>query len=169
MVNAGAIAGLATVMLVMLLGQSRVFYSMAHDGLLPEVGGRHPSQVPDAVDIHGRDRYSRGLFRLAGAHWRPRRAGYYRHPDGLHHRLRRSLGDAPQATRRASAVQDAVDALGTVDGHHHLPRLDAGLNRVTWIRLFVWLIIGMVIYFTYGRHHSKVQNMASEEVKVAGD
>jgi APA family basic amino acid/polyamine antiporter len=44
-----------------------------------------------------------------------------------------------------------------------------GLNRVTWIRLFVWLIIGMVIYFTYGRHHSKVQNMASEEVNVAGD
>jgi basic amino acid/polyamine antiporter, APA family len=27
----------------------------------------------------------------------------------------------------------------------------------TWIRLVIWLIIGMVIYFTYGRHHSKVQ------------
>jgi APA family basic amino acid/polyamine antiporter len=32
-----------------------------------------------------------------------------------------------------------------------------GLNGITWIRLVVWLIIGMVIYFTYGRHHSKVQ------------
>ena len=29
----------------------------------------------------------------------------------------------------------------------------------TWIRLIVWLIIGFVVYFTYGRHHSKVQAM----------
>ena len=43
MVNAGAIAGLSTVMLVMLLGQSRVFYSMAHDGLLWKwAGDIHP-------------------------------------------------------------------------------------------------------------------------------
>ncbi len=44
-----------------------------------------------------------------------------------------------------------------------------GLNGKTWIRLFVWLIIGMVIYFTYGRHHSKVQKMVPDEVKVGGD
>jgi APA family basic amino acid/polyamine antiporter len=31
------------------------------------------------------------------------------------------------------------------------------LNPVTWIRLVVWLIIGMVIYFGYSRHHSRVQ------------
>src|SRR5260370_41190206 len=42
-VNAGALAGLSTVMLVMLLGQSRVFYSMAHDGLLWKwAGDIHP-------------------------------------------------------------------------------------------------------------------------------
>jgi len=42
-VNAGALAGLSTVMLVMLLGQSRVFYSMAHDGLLWKwAGDVHP-------------------------------------------------------------------------------------------------------------------------------
>jgi APA family basic amino acid/polyamine antiporter len=44
-----------------------------------------------------------------------------------------------------------------------------GLNGVTWIRLFVWLIIGMVIYFTYGRHHSKVQKMVPDEVKLGGN
>src|SRR5258708_37765647 len=42
-VNAGALAGLSTVMLVMLLGQSRVFYSMANDGLLWKWAGHiHP-------------------------------------------------------------------------------------------------------------------------------
>ncbi len=61
-----------------------------------EVGGRHPSQVPDAVEVHRRDRYSRRLHRLAGAHWRPRPDGLHRHADGLRHRLRRRLGDAPQ-------------------------------------------------------------------------
>jgi APA family basic amino acid/polyamine antiporter len=33
----------------------------------------------------------------------------------------------------------------------------AALPSDTWIRLIIWLVIGMVIYFTYGRHHSKVQ------------
>ena len=43
LVNAGAIAGLSTVMLVMMLGQTRVFYSMAHDGLLWKWAGEiHP-------------------------------------------------------------------------------------------------------------------------------
>jgi APA family basic amino acid/polyamine antiporter len=42
-IDLGAIAGLTSVALVSLLGQSRVFYSMAHDGLLPEVFARiHP-------------------------------------------------------------------------------------------------------------------------------
>ena len=42
-IDIGAIAGLASVMLVMLLGQSRVLYTMAHDGLLPKwVGKIHP-------------------------------------------------------------------------------------------------------------------------------
>jgi basic amino acid/polyamine antiporter, APA family len=34
----------------------------------------------------------------------------------------------------------------------------AGLKGLTWIRLVVWLIIGMVIYFTYSVKHSKVRN-----------
>ena len=38
----------------------------------------------------------------------------------------------------------------------------AGLNAITWIRLIVWLIIGMVIYFTYSVKHSKVRNSARQ-------
>jgi basic amino acid/polyamine antiporter, APA family len=35
---------------------------------------------------------------------------------------------------------------------------------VNWIRLIVWLVIGLVIYFTYSRHHSRVSNPRREEV-----
>jgi basic amino acid/polyamine antiporter, APA family len=47
--------------------------------------------------------------------------------------------------------------------------LMASLPLDTWIRLIVWLAIGMVIYFTYGRHHSRVQKLTAEELEVAGD
>ena len=49
----------------------------------------------------------------------------------------------------------------------------ASLPRDTWLRLVIWLVIGMVVYFGYGRHHSRVQApadsalspMANESVK----
>ena len=34
----------------------------------------------------------------------------------------------------------------------------AGLNGVTWLRLIIWLIIGMIIYFTYSVKHSLVRH-----------
>ncbi len=43
------------------------------------------------------------------------------------------------------------------------------LGWVNWARLIVWLIIGLVIYFSYGRYHSRVQQVAPDAVKVAGD
>ncbi len=46
---------------------------------------------------------------------------------------------------------------------------DGSLPLDTWIRLIVWLIIGMVIYFTYGIKHSKVQQAVPDDVKVGGD
>ena len=50
--------------------------------------------------------------------------------------------------KKAAFLNQVIVALG----------LMASLNRITWVRLIVWLIIGMVIYFTYGVKHSKVRN-----------
>ena len=57
LVKIGAVFGLGTVMLVMLLGQSRVFYSMSKDGLLMEMGFGDSSQVPHPLDIEHSGRH----------------------------------------------------------------------------------------------------------------
>jgi len=159
-VNAGALAGLSTVMLVMLLGQSRVFYSMANDGLLWKWAG----------DIHPRFRTPWKSTAIVGvcvafvAALVP-------------------IGDLGQLVsigtllafvivcggvwilrvRRPDLVRPfrtplvpLVPILGMVISL----ALMSGLKALTWIRLVVWLVIGMVIYFTYGIKHSKVRNGA---------
>jgi APA family basic amino acid/polyamine antiporter len=39
------------------------------------------------------------------------------------------------------------------------------LPRDTWLRLIIWLIIGMAVYFFYGRHHSRVQAVVNGNPK----
>jgi APA family basic amino acid/polyamine antiporter len=157
-VNAGALAGLSTVMLVMLLGQSRVLYSMAHDGLLWKwAGDIHPkfrtpwkstAIVGVAVAIVGSlvpigslgQMVSIGTLLafviVCGAVWLLR--------------IRRPDLERPFRTPWVPFVpiMGIIVSLG----------LMAGLNGITWLRLIVWLVIGMVIYFTYSVKHSKVRN-----------
>ncbi len=159
LVKLGAIAGLGSVMLVMLLGQSRVFYSMSRDGLLPEWAGKvHPkfrtpyissitvglfvavfaSVVPIGIlgELVSIGTLLAFVIVCAGV-WILRR----RRPD-LHRPFR-------------TPWVPLVPILGIVISF----ALMASLPLATWIRLFVWLAIGMAIYFGYGRHHSHVQRM----------
>jgi APA family basic amino acid/polyamine antiporter len=46
--------------------------------------------------------------------------------------------------------------------------LMASLPLVTWIRFVVWLAVGMVIYFSYGRFHSRVQNNVIDKAAASG-
>lgn len=157
-VNAGALAGLSTVMLVMLLGQSRVLYSMAHDGLLPKFAGDiHPrfrtpwkstAIVGVAVAIVGSlvpigslgQMVSIGTLLafviVCAAVWI----------------LRVRRPDLPRPFR--TPLVPIVPILGIIVSLG----LMAGLNGVTWLRLIIWLVIGLVIYFTYSVKHSKVRN-----------
>ena len=160
LVKLGAIAGLGSVMLVMLLGQSRVFYSMARDGLLPEWAGK----------VHQRFRtpyissITVGLFVAVFASLIPigilgelvsigTLLAFVIVCAGLWLlRIRRPELHRPFKTPWVPFVP----IMGIVISF----ALMASLPFDTWIRLFVWLAIGMVIYFGYGRYHSVVQRVA---------
>jgi basic amino acid/polyamine antiporter, APA family len=152
----GTFAGLTTTMLVMLLGQSRVFYSMSRDGLLPPWAGRiHPRfrtpwissiVVGFCVAIFAGALPIQVLGQLtsigtllafvivcAGV-WVLR----VRRPD-LHRPFK-----APMVP--ATPILGMVISFG----------LMASLPLSTWLRLIVWLILGMGIYFGYGRKNSRL-------------
>src|ERR1700676_4059984 len=157
-VNAGALAGLSTVMLVMLLAQSRVFYSMAKDGLLWEwAGDLHPRfRTPwKSTMVTGLGAAIFGSLVPIG------RLGQMVSIGTLLAfvivcaavmilRVRRPDLNRPFRT----PLVPVVPILGIIVSLG----LMASLNGITWVRLIVWLIIGMVIYFTYSVKHSKVRN-----------
>ena len=161
----GTIMGLSTVMLVMLLGQSRVFYSMSRDGLLPEWAGRiHPRfRTPYISSI------TVGLFVAVFASLIPIGilgelvsigtllafvivcAGVWI--------LRRRRPDLPRPFK--TPLVPAVPILGIAVSLY----LMGSLPFDTWLRLIIWLVIGLAIYFGYGRHHSRV-TLALQKKKV---
>jgi APA family basic amino acid/polyamine antiporter len=157
-VNAGALAGLSTVMLVMLLGQSRVFYSMAHDGLLWKWAGEiHPKfRTPyKSTAIVGL------LVAFVAALVPIGDLGQLVSIGTLLAFVIVCAGVWILRVRRPDIVRPfktpwvpVVPILGMVVSLG----LMSGLKALTWIRLIVWLVIGLVIYFTYSVKHSHVRN-----------
>jgi APA family basic amino acid/polyamine antiporter len=167
LVKAGAIFGLFTVMLVMLLGQSRVFYSMSRDNLLPSwVGHIHPrfrtpwistimvgsvvAFVPAIVPIAqlGHLVSIGTLFAfviVCAGIWMLR----IRRPD-LHRPFK-------------TPAVPLVPVLGIVVSLY----LMGSLPLETWERLLIWLLGGFLIYFSYGVFRSRVQRTIG--VAVPGD
>ena len=156
-VNAGALAGLSTVMLVMMLGQSRVFYSMAHDGLLWKwAGDIHPKfRTPwKSTMVTGLGAALFGSLVPIGSLGQMVSIGTllaFVIVCAAVWILRVRRPELPRPFR--TPWVPVVPILGIIVSLG----LMAGLNGVTWIRLVVWLIIGMVIYFTYSVKHSKVR------------
>jgi APA family basic amino acid/polyamine antiporter len=157
LVMLGTFAGLTTTMLVMLLGQSRVFYSMSRDGLLPEWAGRvHPRfRTPWISSIIV------GFFVAIFAGVLP--IGVLGQLTSIGTLLafvivcagvwvlRVKRPDLPRPFK--APLVPLVPILGILISLG----LMASLPLSTWIRLIVWLAIGMVIYFGYGRKHSRLR------------
>ena len=155
-VTVAILAGFSSVILVMLLGQSRVFYSMSRDGLVPKIfSDVHPRYrtpyksnmlffvftgvlaafVP--ADVTGEMTSIGTLFAFilvcAGV-WIMR----VRHPE-----LERGF--------RVPAAP-LVAILGIVV----CGAMIYGLGWTNWMRLIVWLLIGFIFYFSYGKNHSRI-------------
>jgi APA family basic amino acid/polyamine antiporter len=160
-VSVGAVAGLTSVLLVLLLGQSRIFFAISRDGLLPPAFSRvHPRfQTPYIPTI------------LTGA------------AVGVTAALL-PIQDIAELTNIGTLFAFVLVCLGVwilryVDPEQHRPfrtplvplvpivgalsclYLMASLPMVTWIRFFVWMAIGLAIYFGYSRFHSHVDATAS--------
>lgn len=153
------LAGYSSVILVMLLGQSRVFYSMSHDGLLPKVFSEvHPKlQTPWKSNL---------LFMLFVGLF----AGFV--PGDIVGEMtsigtllafalvcagviimRKKLPDIPRGFR--TPLVPLVPILGVIT----CLAMMVGLPLDTWLRLIIWMGIGIVIYFSYGAKHSKIRNV----------
>ncbi len=159
-VKIGAIAGLSSVILVMLLGQPRIFYTMSKDGLLPPVfSAVHPRfRTPWLASL------LTGAFAMAFAGLLP--IGLLGELVSIGTLLafaivcagvlvlRYTDPDRPRPFR--TPLVPFVPIAGIVACFY----LMSGLPPDTWARLVIWMALGLVIYFAYGRRHSKVGKVA---------
>ncbi len=153
-ISVGALAGLTSVLLVNIYGQSRVFYAMARDGLLPPIfatlSRRFATPALDtaitgaAVALIGGFLPIQVVAELANI---GTLAAFILVSAGVIV-LRRTAPDRPRPFRTPGVPY--VPGLAIAFSLY----LMISLPRLTWIRFLAWLAIGQVIYFLYGRRHS---------------
>jgi APA family basic amino acid/polyamine antiporter len=160
LVKLGAIGGLSTVILVGMLAQSRIFYTMSQDGLLP----------PWVGELHPRLRTPHRITLVTGVAMALMAALL---PIGILGELvsmgtlltfvivcagviilRRTRPELPRPFR--TPWSPVVPLLGMLTCGY----LMSGLPADTWLRLIAYLALGTTVYLAYGRTHSKAQRAA---------
>ncbi len=164
-IKVAALAGLTSVILVMLLGQPRIFYSMAKDGLLPPVF----SKVHNKYKTPFISQLLTGLTAIVLAGVLPISI----------------LGELVSIGTLLAfvIVMMSVLVLRKTNPEIHRPFKTPFMPWVpilgtivclaqmvalpfdTWLRLIIWMAIGLAIYFFYGRHRSVVHKILAEEKK----
>jgi APA family basic amino acid/polyamine antiporter len=156
LIKLGAIAGLSSVILVMLLGQSRVFYSMSKDGLLPPfINQVHPKfRTPWITSI-----ITGVIVAFFSAVFTVREAGSLCSIGTLLAFVIVSAGILVLRVREPNLHRTFktpfvwfVAPMGAISAFY----LMYSLPLTTWLRLIVWFIIGIFVYFFYGVKQSKL-------------
>jgi APA family basic amino acid/polyamine antiporter len=157
-IKIAAIAGLSSVILVMMMGQPRIFYSMSRDGLLPPIFSKvHPKfKTPYAATI------ITGSFAMVLGGILP-------------------INILGELVSIGTLLAFAIVCAGIIVLRYKRPELERpfrtpwvplipflgasvclvqmfSLPAPTWLRLIGWMAIGFIIYFTYGIRHSKLRN-----------
>jgi len=163
-VEVGAIAGLSSVMVVMMMGQPRVFFSMAHDGLFPKIAANvHPKfGTPWVTTI-----ITGCICAVAGGVL----------PIGILAELC-SIGTLFAFVLVCLGVMilrlkrpEIPRGFRVPGGTYFVPILGAifsGLlmltaTKASLIRLALWMVVGLALYWAYGAHHSTLQKELREE------
>jgi len=153
----GIIAGYTSVILVMLLGQSRVFYSMSRDGLLPKLF----SDIHPKFSTPWRCNLVFMIFVSLFSGFLP--ISSLGHMTSIGTLLafvivcigvivmRKTNPEAPRPYK--TPLVPLVPILGVLVCFAMM----ASLDIVTWLRLVIWLAIGLLIYFGYGAKHSHLR------------
>lgn len=160
-IGVGAVVAMTSVLLVFQLGQPRILFSMARDGLLP----------PWAAKIHPRFKTPYVTTIITGV------------SVGLFSTFT-NIDEAVELTNIGTLFAFVLVAVGVIVLRVREPNrkrpfrvpwspvtpilaivsclfLMVQLPAITWIRFFVWLAIGVAIYFTYGYRHSRLRDRAS--------
>lgn len=159
-IDLGAIMGMTTVMLVMLFGQTRIFFSMSRDGLLPKVFSK----------VHGQYRTPYGSTWILGTI--AAFAGGFIPLDRLAELvnigtlfafavvsigvivLRKTEPDLPRAFRCPGVPVVPLIAVGAC------LFLISKLEVITWVAFGIWFVIGLGVYFTYSHKHSLLNDLS---------
>ncbi|MFE0626362.1 amino acid permease [Streptomyces sp. NPDC058864] len=158
----GAVVGLTTVCMILLLGQSRVFFAMSRDGLLPRFFSQvHPTRgTPYRSTI-----LLGGIVAIVAGFTTIEELAELVNIGTLFAFvvvaigvvvLRRTRPDLPRSFRTPFVPWlPAVSVLATL-------WLMLNLPAETWLRFAVWMAIGCLVYFLYGYRHSRVRGPARQ-------
>ncbi|MFD8494418.1 amino acid permease [Amycolatopsis sp. NPDC059657] len=168
-ISVGALAGLTTVVMVLLLGQVRVIYAMSRDGLLPRKlakTGAHGTPKTATIIVSGMVAVAATFFpadKLEEMVNVGTLFAFVLVSAGVLV-LRKTRPDLPRAFKVPGVPLVPILAILACLW------LMLNLSVLTWLRFFVWMVVGVVIYFAYSRRHSLLgkRNASESPLPVAG-
>ena len=158
LVKIGALTGLTTVILVLLYGQSRIFFTMSEDGLMPGLFAHvHPT-----LNTPYRSQIMIGVIVAIVAALVPIGILGEMVSIGTLFAFVLVCGSVIYLRRSDARVKRPFKVPGVpvvpILGILFCLLLMSGLPVFTWLRLLIWMAIGIAIYFLYGRHHSTLRH-----------